>query len=165
MSKQIILLRHAQTAGKQAGQRDYDRLLTPEGEQQAKNIGKFFVLNSVQPDILISSSAVRAQQTALLVNESIVLGPQQLVFREPLYEADADLWFEQIRALDDRYHFVICIGHNPTISWLATHLGQRPIDLAPATFVVLRSPSRSWSTFDQDLEEITLTHKSSDEQH
>lgn len=165
MSKQIILLRHAQTAGKQAGQRDYDRPLTPEGEQQARNVGKYLVRNSVQPDILISSSAVRAQQTARLLNESLVLTPHQLVFRQTLYEADGDLWLEQIRHLDDRHHTVICVGHNPTISWLAGHLGGRPIDLAPAAFVMLRSSSLSWSALDHDLQVITSTDRPSDEPH
>jgi phosphohistidine phosphatase SixA len=74
-----------------------------------------------------------------------------------LYEADGDLWLEQIRELDDRNHSVICIGHNPTLSWLAAHLGGRPIDLAPAAFVVLQSPSLRWSSFDHDLHEITTT--------
>lgn len=98
----------------------------------------------------------------MLLNEFVALAPDKLVFHRPLYEADGDLWFEQIRELDDRYHTAICIGHNPTISLLAAHLGGRPIDLAPAGFVVLRSSSLSWSTFDHGIQEITPTDNPSE---
>ncbi|MBL7866309.1 MAG: histidine phosphatase family protein, partial [Cyclobacteriaceae bacterium] len=149
MSKQIILLRHAQTAGKQAGQRDYDRVLTPEGEAQARKAGHHMIRNSLHPDILISSSALRARQTSLLINESTRLAQDRMVFLDTLYEADGDTWLLQLRQLDDRYNTVICVGHNPTLSWLASHLSRRPIDLAPAGWIAFRSPSLSWSSADQ----------------
>lgn len=156
MSKKIILLRHAQTAGKQAGQRDYDRALTPEGEVNAKKIGEFLLRNSLRPDILISSSAVRARQTSLLVCESFHLQPQQLTFLEQLYEADGDTWLAQIHQLDDVYHTAICVGHNPTLSWLAGKLAARPIDLPPAGLVVFSSPAFSWTNVDDDLRELAI---------
>jgi phosphohistidine phosphatase len=156
MSKKIILLRHAQTAGKQAGQRDYDRTLTPEGEVNAKKIGEFLLRNSIRPDILISSSAVRARQTSLLLNESIHLSPDQLAFLDALYEADGDTWLQQIHQLDNAYHTAICVGHNPTLSWLAGHLAARPIDLPPAGMVVFSSPKFSWTNVDHDLRELVI---------
>ena len=159
MTKQIILLRHAQTSGKQAGQRDYDRALTPEGEAQGKKIGTYFASNSISPDILISSSALRAKQTALIINEFIRLTPQQLVFLEGLYEADGDTWLGEIRQLHERLNTVLCIGHNPTLSWLAGHLAGRPVDLPPGGFVIFRSPSPSWATFTSNPEEVSLTDR------
>ena len=40
MTKVLLILRHAQSAGKQSGQLDYDRSLTVEGEEIARALGK-----------------------------------------------------------------------------------------------------------------------------
>lgn len=156
MSKKIIVVRHAQTAGKQAGQRDYDRLLTPEGKAQARKIGLELVRNAVPPDILISSNAVRARQTTALINESTRVPASHVLLLDTLYEAETGTWMEHLQQLDNNLHTVVCIGHNPTLSCLASELARRPIDLAPGARVVFQSSALSWSTFHHDLREITL---------
>lgn len=156
MPKQIILIRHAQTAGKQAGQGDYDRLLTPDGEVQAKNIGHMLIRNTIQPDILISSNAVRARQTALLINESTRLPAANVWLMDSLYEAEMATWLDLLHQLDEVHATVICVGHNPVISCLASVMAKRTIDLAPAATTVFQSNSLSWPTVDRDLREIPL---------
>lgn len=132
---EIILVRHAQTAGKQAGQRDFDRLLTADGEVQAKNIGNFFVRNSVHPDYLLSSAAARARRTAELIHETSRINVAKKDFRDELYEADPSIWITALRELPPAVECVLCIGHNPVLSIVASHLAGRNIDLAPAAFI------------------------------
>jgi len=151
---QIILVRHAQTAGKQAGQRDFDRLLTTEGEGQAKKIGNFFVRNSVQPDYLLSSTATRAQRTADIIHESLGFNIDKMDFQDALYEAEPTTWITAIQDLPARVRCVLCIGHNPVLSVVASHLAGRNIDLAPASLARFESLAESWSTFHHHIKEI-----------
>jgi len=63
MTKVIAVLRHAQSAGKQSGQRDYDRVLTPEGVASINKLGKKLSEQGWKPDFVLGSSATRVQQT------------------------------------------------------------------------------------------------------
>lgn len=154
--KQIILVRHAQTAGKQAGQRDFDRMLTTEGEAQARALGKFFVTKSVHADYLLSSSAVRARRTAELISESMALDPGSIALRDDLYETDTATWIEVLGQLPHYIKCVICIGHNPAISLLAGQFAGRDIDLTPAAFARFESSVAEWSTLVDNLIEIKI---------
>ena len=151
---QIIFVRHAQTAGKQAGQRDFDRLLTAEGEHQAKNIGNFFVRNSVHPDYLLSSTAIRARRTAELINEMCAITMSKMDFRDDLYEAETATWISAVQELPAAVQCVLCIGHNPVLSVVASHLAGRNIDLAPAAFIRFTSTSGDWKSFRNQIKEI-----------
>lgn len=80
-------------------------------------------------------------------------------YLDTLYESDGDTWMSQIRGLPSESGMVLCVGHNPVMSWLAGHLARRPIDLAPAGFVVLQSGALSWKEFSDDIREIyAMTH-------
>lgn len=151
--KQIILIRHAQTAGKQAGQRDFDRSLTSEGEAQARALGKIFVTQSVHPDYLLSSSAARTRQTAELINESLRITPGHIAFRDELYETDTSGWIDGISQLPPYIKCVVCIGHNPVISVLASHFAGHEVDLAPASFARFESVTAEWTSFLNNLQE------------
>jgi len=159
VSRRIILLRHAQTAGKQAGQRDYDRSLTKEGEAQAMKTGQQLIRNTSTPDFVLSSSAQRARRTALLVMETTRLSTASCRFDDALYEADGDTWLTSIREIPAQVNTLLCVGHNPVLDWLASMLAGRPVDLAPGEFVVLESAAHAWSAFDENIREVsTVLH-------
>ena len=63
MTRKLFVLRHAQSAGKQSRQRDYDRDLTAVGEAKAKALGKKIKKENINIDLILSSDAVRTQRT------------------------------------------------------------------------------------------------------
>lgn len=144
MNRFIVILRHAQSAGKQAGQSDYQRTLTEEGERAAKALGIFLTNQSVKPDYLLSSSAVRARSTAEGVNESMQIAPSHICYLDDLYEATPDTWLNEIRIIPDEHRALLLVGHNPAISQLATAFGGRTIDLAPAGHFSIQLQLDSW---------------------
>ncbi|MEJ0057905.1 MAG: histidine phosphatase family protein [Bacteroidota bacterium] len=103
MSKIIFVLRHAQSAGKQSGQRDYDRLLTPHGEAEATACGKIFFEYGNFPDLILCSAAARTRQTLSLFNGHHFISPEKIMFREDLYDALMVHLLDTIGELPKRY--------------------------------------------------------------
>jgi phosphohistidine phosphatase len=154
-TRHIILMRHAQSAGKQPGQADRDRTLTQEGEDRARKTGLTLHRLSEPPDYMISSSATRAKVTAHCVNEALTLSPLRLHFFDNLYEATASDWEQQLILLPLDCCCVLCIGHNPAISLLASEFAGRTIDLEPGAFSTFVSSANEWKSFRIGLTELS----------
>ena len=155
MKKLVILLRHAQSAGKQAGQQDYGRRLTPEGEAAANNLGSLLLHASLIPQLILSSSSVRTRQTTTIINKALRLPPTQLYFHDNLYEATTEAWMDYIHQLSDKVTCSLLVGHNPVISHLASQFGGRTIDLPPAGLIAFEFKHRAWRNLPEVGTEIT----------
>lgn len=156
MKKRILVLRHAQSAGKQGSQRDYDRKLTAEGEHDVRKTGSFFIATSISPDYIVSSGAVRTRTTAAILNESLHIHPSRITLLDELYEATADEWIDQLRQLPDDVHFALLIGHNPAVSQLASIFANRLIDLSPGRYAGFGSTTSTWLDFPTTTHELTI---------
>lgn len=75
-------------------------------------------------------------------------------FRDELYEAETATWISAVQELPAAVQCVLCIGHNPVLSVVASHLAGRNIDLAPAAFIRFTSPSGDWKSFRNQIKEI-----------
>ncbi len=144
MSKIIFVLRHAQSAGKQSGQRDYDRLLTPQGEEEARSCGKKFSEQNNFPDLILCSAAARTRQTLGLFNETHSIPSEKIQFREDLYDALMTHLLEIIGELPDDINNVMIVGHNPGISLFASELAVTFFDLNTCQLVAFEFKADSW---------------------
>ncbi len=152
MTKKVYLLRHAQTAGKQAGQLDYDRELTPEGERQANNLGMLMMKSALVPEFILSSSSARTRRTTELIHEDLQLPSSQILFLDSLYEASTAAWIQELKQLPDTLKSVMFVGHNPAISHLASLFANRPIDLPTCGFIGFEFSVSIW----QDLPAVGI---------
>lgn len=154
-TRHIILMRHAQSAGKQPGQADHARTLTPEGEDRARKTGLTLHRLSVPPDYMISSSAARAILTAQCVNETLKLLSTRQHFADELYEATMADWERQLTLLPPDCCCILCIGHNPVLSVLASDFAGRTIDLESGAFSTFVSQANEWKTYRIGLTELS----------
>ena len=70
---------------------------------------------------------------------------KEITFSEELYEASTRTFFHFIAALDDTNKHVLCISHNPVISYVAEYLTKEEIgDMAPAGLVTIKFNIASW---------------------
>ncbi len=132
--RRLILLRHARAADGSASGGDRDRPLTDEGRADARAQAQRLTALRVGPDRLITSPAARAAETAELI--AGILAPQ--LRPEPV----AEVYDARVGALievlgDYPADRVLLVGHNPTLSELASWLGGERVALSPAGFVVL----------------------------
>jgi phosphohistidine phosphatase len=155
MIRHLYLLRHAQSADKQIGQADVLRELTPAGVKEALLIASFILQQKIPLDIIISSIAERAKSTANLISDAIKFDPEHILFREELYEASTRTFFEFIGQLDEGLQHVLCVAHNPAISYLAEYLTKAEIgDMVPGGMAIIKFNDASWRNLSQGTGEL-----------
>ena len=145
MPRFLYLLRHSQSADKQMGQRDLERELTPEGVKQSLVMGTWLFRQNIFPDIILSSTAERAKATAGLVADTLKLDLDKIQLQEDLYDASTRTFFQFLMQLEDQFQHILCVAHNPAISYVAEYLTKAEIgDMPPAGLTVIKFNINSW---------------------
>ena len=143
--KTLYLVRHAKSSWDNANQSDHDRPLNPRGERDAPRMGKRLRKRKDQPEVIISSSAVRAQTTARILATALDYPTSDIAIDERLYGAEPDDVLSIIGDLDDGIHCAMLVGHNPTFTAIINALGRCDFDNVPTCgMAVLTFPVDSW---------------------
>lgn len=142
--KRLSLLRHAQADTPLPDQQDWDRPLTKRGQLDAAEMARRLKISSTVPQVILSSPAMRARQTAEIVAKAC--SKARLAFAEQLYLASPKQMLETIQQLGDAAAHLLVVGHNPGISELADQLStERRIDGMPtASIVTLEFDITTW---------------------
>jgi len=113
--KKIIIFRHASANNATEYQEDYDRTLTPRGIKDAEKIGCYLSAKNSKPDLVLSSSAVRAKQTAETAHATG--NWKSSFFLEPkIYGGDPCFLLDLIKEQKNSYNSICLIGHEPHFS-------------------------------------------------
>lgn len=115
--KTLLLLRHAKSSWDSSAARDYDRPLAPRGERDAPRVGKALRDASIDLDLVVSSPALRARQTAELVLKAARYDGA-ISFEEQIYDASVSALMGVVRDLPDTAETVMLVGHNPGFEML-----------------------------------------------
>ena len=144
--KELFLFRHAKSSWDDPTISDHDRPLNERGYRNAPEMGRRLSDRGVSPDVLISSTALRACTTAEIMAGSINFPKDQIVFDRTLYHASATELQEYIGGLDDSHFSVMLFGHNPGMTSLVSHLYGLALDNLPTCGVVyLKFSAESWA--------------------
>lgn len=137
MERYLYLMRHAQSADKQPGQTDKERELTVQGLREAIKVGAWLYNEKINPDVIVSSTATRAKSTAGLLLDTMKLMPEKIQLNDELYDASVRTFLREITQLEDTLNHVVCVGHNPAISYLAEYLTKAEIGNLPTGGLVI----------------------------
>jgi phosphohistidine phosphatase len=136
----LWLVRHAEAAATST-LGDHGRPLTGHGEAQAVRVGHWLDAQSIRPDWIVSSDALRAEATADSIRAAIGEGDVTHVREPSAYEGSANELLDVVRGTPPNQRAVVIVAHNPGISALAELLAGRPMAGLPtagvATFEVL----------------------------
>lgn len=113
----MFVLRHTKSSWDDETVSDYDRPLAARGIRDSKRLAQHIASANIRPDIVLCSSARRAQQTLAAVGSA--LGAPVVRMLDELYGADVADVMALVQALDDTYSSVLVIGHNPCLAELA----------------------------------------------
>jgi phosphohistidine phosphatase len=119
--KTLYLLRHAKSSWKDPSLQDFDRPLNRRGREAAPLVGRFIRKRKLRVDLILSSPAARARQTAALVKEAAGL-QADLLFDERIYEAGAAALLEVVTQAAESADALMLVGHNPGTEELLTFL-------------------------------------------
>ncbi len=164
--KTLVLVRHAKSSWGDPGLPDHSRPLNDRGRRDAPEMGRRMKQRDIRPDVILSSTAVRARTTAQIIAASLDVLPASVVLEDRLYAASVETLLAVIQALDDSMDCVVLVGHNPEMTGLAQHfagdIGHMPtcavaefgfaagawaaVPDQPAAHVFFDSPGRdAWS--------------------
>lgn len=145
--KTLLLIRHAKSDW-ELDAKDIDRPLNKRGKADAPMMAKRLIKRNIQPDILLSSSAVRAFSTAKLFAEELSIKNKEIVIIPSLYLAQPAIYTSVIEALDDTFNTVFIFSHNPGITDFVNTLTNVQIDDMPTCAIyALQSNVISWKDF------------------
>jgi len=126
MPLSLYLLRHAKAEDGSPGGGDHERALKNRGRKAAALVGEFLARLEESPDLVLSSSAVRARETAeLAVQAGGFHAPLEI--RPSVYQATPESLLNELRTLSSEHQRVLVVGHEPTLSLLIDSLtGSEP---------------------------------------
>lgn len=146
--KNLYILRHAQKDESKQYEFDYDVELTQAGLEDANKIGQKLKELNFRPDLLGSSPAIRARQTAEIVAKQIGYR-KSIMYNEVIYQAFLNELIESITYTFDSIDTLMIIGHNPSLTALALTFGGFKEELKMANAIHIQFDCTSWTAIDK----------------
>jgi phosphohistidine phosphatase len=142
--KTLFLLRHARAENAASGSSDLTRVLNEGGRQEARAVGTFVKEQNLKFDLVLSSPAVRAQQTTA---EVLATAGRSCSVRydERIYDASAFRLLEVISEIERDTSAALLVGHNPGMEELLKLLTRRAEHLSTATLARIDLTADEWS--------------------
>ncbi len=125
--KQLVLVRHSDTESTSFSMPDRARKLTPKGKNKAKIQASRLKKINLIPDLIITSDAIRAEETADIFSKALCSNCPMLKVPFLYEDFTTTEFFTLINELDDSYNTVFIVGHNPNISLMASRLDAESI--------------------------------------
>ena len=107
--KSILVLRHAKSSRKDPDLTDHDRPLNKRGKRDAPRMGRLMKKENLVPDVIISSTAIRAHSTAEAVAKTSGY-TGEIIVDKSLYAAGPEAYLGVMHDLSDdiRYRLMQC---------------------------------------------------------
>jgi phosphohistidine phosphatase len=142
--KTLLILRHAKAVPATDHQPDFDRALAARGESDAPRIGQLLVEQNLVPELILSSAAQRAKQTAELVAAAAGFAGRLELLGE-LYMALPQTYIDALRREGNSLHRAMVVGHNPTLDQLLYLLTGSRETFPTAGLAVIDLKINAWS--------------------
>lgn len=145
--KRLTLIRHANADWKNPNVPDFERPLNKRGLSEAEAVGKQLLEQELVPDLLLTSSARRTQQTADIVAGKLDLAQRRIKAHETLYLATLEDILALVHATGPKVQHLAIVGHNPGISELAKYLASDAMaaDMTTGAACTLVFTARNWA--------------------
>ena len=150
--KKLLLMRHAKSSWKEKEIADHERPLKKRGRKDASNIAKVIKKKELVPDLILASSAMRAQETASLIQEKLELPKDKIETVDIFYMAEPETYLEKIGTVADEVETLMVVGHNPGLESLVQMLGDKIDSMPTGALAVIMLPINSWAELNKETE-------------
>lgn len=134
--KTLFIARHAKSSWDKPELADHQRPLISKGIKRTNRIADFLVENEEEIDLIISSFAVRAHETAKIIAQKLNYPVNIIQIEEGLYHADIDSISEILFSVADEVDSVMIFGHNPTFTYFSNVFLDDKLEWLPTSGVV-----------------------------
>ena len=135
--KSLTLFRHAKTERDSTSGRDFDRHLIDRGQQDSKRMGHEIRELGLEFDLVLSSPAARAAETAELAGFT----PR---FDERIYDAASSELLAIVQSAAEGTNRLAMIGHNPGFERLASRLIGQDVEMPTGSLIEIEIPVERW---------------------
>lgn len=133
--KYLTIIRHAKSSWENPDLDDLVRPLNERGLQSIKTIGNYLKEKQIQPDLVITSPATRALQTAIGIGTYLNYTADDLLIKQDIYSGFEKQILQVISAVDEYYSNVFLFGHEPILSSLIELLTKNRLEKFPTCAV------------------------------
>jgi phosphohistidine phosphatase len=147
----LILLRHAKSDWTSGAPTDFERPLNKRGRRNATRMAQWIAAELPKPERILCSPSERTRQTVLPVCEFIGYSPEEIHWKNAIYEATLSDLLSVLRAQPDDLGTLMLVGHSPGMETLTMHLigaeipcpgGAKPFPTAAVAHLQVDAP---WS--------------------
>ena len=151
LMKTLYIVRHAKSSWDFDDLVDFDRPLKGRGVNDANDMAARLKNAGHSPELIISSPAARALQTAKIFCKELEIPECQISQSDDIYDADYEDILNVIFKVDDVFNSLMIFGHNPGFTDLANYLGTMNIDNIPSSgIVILKFEASKWKKIGRD---------------
>src|SRR4029453_14944422 len=135
--KSLTLFRHAKTERESDSGRDFDRRLADRGQRDAPRMGEEIRKLDLGYDLVLSSPAARATETAQLAGLSAR-------YDERIYDASAGELLAIVQHADDSVDRLLMVGHNPGFEGFVSRLIGQNLEMPTGSLIEINLPVDQW---------------------
>ncbi|MDP6908241.1 MAG: histidine phosphatase family protein [Flavobacteriales bacterium] len=144
--KTLVVIRHGKSSWKHPNLKDHQRPLKQRGVNNAFSIGKELIERNINPDHFLSSPAVRALDTAIIIATNLGCSLEKIATDSTIYEASVSELLTVLSAIADEHETVLFFGHNPSFTSLVNRLQEEQLFNLPTCGAVgIELPITSWN--------------------
>jgi phosphohistidine phosphatase len=140
--KTLLVMRHAKSDWKADFSGDHERPLNRRGVEAAGRMGRRLVELDLVPELVVSSTAVRARTTAALAMEKG--GWETKLTLEPGFYGTGPETVLGLTAQVTGVDRLMIVGHQPTWSLVVMGLTGESVEMKTATVAVVDVPIAAW---------------------
>lgn len=133
--KHLYIARHAKSSWEDFTISDHDRPILAKGGERTKKVAAALKAKHILPGLIISSTAKRAQQTAILLAKGLGYEVDNIKFEKSIYHAMEDNILDELYGLDNNIQSVMIVGHNPAFTDFVNMFSKKMIDNLPTSAV------------------------------
>jgi phosphohistidine phosphatase len=149
--KLVLILRHAKSSWKDTGISDHSRPLNQRGKKAAPLMGQLLFQEDLVPDVILSSTARRAKDTAGLVADASGFDGE-VHYLESFYHAESSDYLDALSSLPSDINTAMIVGHNPGLEMLLEMLTGQDERLPTAALALIQLPIQLWSQLTDEAE-------------
>jgi phosphohistidine phosphatase len=145
--KQLYIIRHAKSSWGDFTLPDFERPLNERGKTDAPVMAKRLLAKKIKIDAFVSSPAKRAKKTCKLFCHEFDVKEDKIILIDNLYQAHAEMFFEIVKGLDNKYEHVAIFAHNPGITEFANRLCKKVKidDMPTCSIFAVQTDIKHWS--------------------
>lgn len=149
--KTLFIIRHAKSSWDNDQLSDYDRPLNKRGLRDAPFMATLLRDQGIKPELILASPSMRTSQTTEFFAQIMGIDSDLIKYDPLIYESDTHTLLNIINQIENSKSVVFLVGHNPSLSNLASLLTGTAIILPTCGIASITFPVDSWSCISSNL--------------